>query len=52
MAASVNSMGIMMLIKKDPTASIAQLSVFLLLGVTVLLGYSFILRNRIKEEKI
>jgi len=52
MAASVNSMGIMMLIKKDPTATIAQMSIFLLLGVTVLLGYSFILKNRIKEVKI
>lgn len=50
MAASVNSMGIMMLIKKDPTASIPQLSIFVLLGVTVLLGYSFILKNRIKEK--
>lgn len=52
MAASVNSMGIMMLIKKDPTTSMAQQSIFLLLGVIVLSVYFFILKNRIKEVKI
>lgn len=52
MAASVNSMGIMMLVKRDPTASIAQQGFFLLLGVTVLLGYSYILRSRIKGVNI
>lgn len=51
MAASVNSMGFMMLVNRDKTASIAQQGFFILLGIVVLTGYLYILRNRRLESK-
>jgi hypothetical protein len=45
MALAVNAMGIMMLVKKDPTFSMENLVVFGAMGIIVVVGFIYVLKN-------
>ena len=45
MIIAVNAMGVIMLLKKDPTFLFRDLSVFLILGAIISFGFGFILKN-------
>ena len=50
MIVAVDTMGIIMWLKKDPTFLMRDLVVFLILGVIVFSGFFYILRNFKKAE--